>query len=380
MPPKTTPGPLPAMPRPPHGPGQELKRILAWFGIHDQAGCGCQEFATLMDFWGPEGCEQHFQEIVDRLLGQAAKRPLLRHLPRKAAEVVVRMAIRAAKRKAAHLRRQRVVSGVTLPETLYITTAQLMQDALALAGHLPPDANGIVAIARSGLLPATLWATVLHLPLWCTGPEGQILPLAGGIRTQDQPPEWRQPRHLLLVDDTAWSGHAMRTWSPRVQQAFPGAAVTRAAVYSHPNGLASLDLCWALYEGPHYLEWNWLNSGHAERLATDLDGILCEERTGRPMQMPRRRPVLAIVTARPEHQRSATEAWLARYGAVYRRLVMGPWQKIPTDAATIGRWKAKQCQVVGAQLFVESDPSQAAVIHAATGIPVLCPALGHLLA
>jgi len=113
------------------------------------------------------------------------------------------------------------------------------------------------------------------------------------------------------------------------------------------RGLPWVDHYYASYAGPHYLEWNLFNSGHSATMATDLDGILCDEKTGLPLQWPRREPVLAIVTGPPEGNRPATERWLAQHGIRYGQLLMGPWQTLP-PSTEIGVWKAQQYQRLGA--------------------------------
>ena len=63
-------------PAPTHcGPGCQLRRTFAWFGLKDDGSCGCAEFAAKMDAWGT-ACWQHMEEIVDHLREAAAKRGL----------------------------------------------------------------------------------------------------------------------------------------------------------------------------------------------------------------------------------------------------------------------------------------------------------------
>ena len=81
------------------GPGCHLKRLLSWFGIHDDGKCGCQEFAARMDAWGPDGCVERMDEIIGHL-AEAAVRRGLPFVPF-AARAVVHEAIRAARRDAA---------------------------------------------------------------------------------------------------------------------------------------------------------------------------------------------------------------------------------------------------------------------------------------
>lgn len=59
---------------------------------------------------------------------------------------------------------------------------------------------------------------------------------------------------------------------------------------------------------------------------------------------------------------------------------MGPWTtKAERERADVAAWKARAFLAAGLQLFVESDPVQAAAIHWRTGKKVLCPALGKVL-
>jgi hypothetical protein len=59
----------------PCGPGCQLRRTCAWFGLKDDGSCGCDAFAAKMDAWGP-ACWQHMEEIVNHLREAAAKRGL----------------------------------------------------------------------------------------------------------------------------------------------------------------------------------------------------------------------------------------------------------------------------------------------------------------
>ncbi len=70
---------LPA-PRPPGGPGTELKAILSAMGIAP-GNCTCNAMASKMDAWGPDGCEQHMEEIVGSLTTAAEQRGWMRIIP-----------------------------------------------------------------------------------------------------------------------------------------------------------------------------------------------------------------------------------------------------------------------------------------------------------
>lgn len=81
------------------GPGCQLKRTLAWWGIRDDGSCGCDSFAAQMDRWG-EDCWFHLEEIVEHLRGAAEKKGL--PFVATAARILVARALDAARREQAH--------------------------------------------------------------------------------------------------------------------------------------------------------------------------------------------------------------------------------------------------------------------------------------
>lgn len=89
----------PAAPTPVGGPGTELKRLLARFWIRDSAGCGCTNHAREMDRRGPDWCEENTDRITDWMAEAARKRSL--PFSRFAARILIRRAIRNARRRAA---------------------------------------------------------------------------------------------------------------------------------------------------------------------------------------------------------------------------------------------------------------------------------------
>ena len=76
------------------GAGTELEKLLAWFHVFGEAGCGCHQKAMLMDEMGPDWCEQNEKTI----LGWLAKAAEDRGLP--FIEVFAAMLLHKAIRKA----------------------------------------------------------------------------------------------------------------------------------------------------------------------------------------------------------------------------------------------------------------------------------------
>lgn len=79
------------------GPGTELKLLLRKFFIEERLGCGCDNYAKMMDREGPDWCVKHLEEIADHLEREAKKRrlPFIRTLGR----ILVRRAARNARKK-----------------------------------------------------------------------------------------------------------------------------------------------------------------------------------------------------------------------------------------------------------------------------------------
>ena len=81
------------------GPGCQLRRSLAWWGIRDDGKCGCDSFAAQMDAWGPDECWKRIEEIVEHLREAAEKKGL--PFIATAARIMVGRAIEAARAEAA---------------------------------------------------------------------------------------------------------------------------------------------------------------------------------------------------------------------------------------------------------------------------------------
>ena len=190
----------------------------------------------------------------------------------------------------------------------WISTARLLRDAITLAGMLPDTCAGVVGIPRSGLIPAAVMATSLHLPLWtlegrtlrpCHVPasRGGSLPARGGP--------------LAVVDDTTFTGDAMR----RVRAALGSRPAVYCAVYVNslrPASRAAVDLFACELPAPHLLEWNWSNNGpmaglwadvpaYGNGMALDLDGVIVHDahsggKPGSPYMVPRAHPCRLICT------------------------------------------------------------------------------------
>jgi len=80
---------------PRHGPGTELKRLLARFWIRDHHGCECNHRAKTMNLKGCDWCQENIATIVGWMREEAKKRRL--PFVKWAATILVRRAIRNAR-------------------------------------------------------------------------------------------------------------------------------------------------------------------------------------------------------------------------------------------------------------------------------------------
>lgn len=261
----------------------------------------------------------------------------------------------------------------------YITSPQLVADALSLAQSIPWSVvkclRGVVGIPRSGLIPAAVIAQAWNLPMLSLSGElmhGHRVVRSGGT-------------DLLLVDDSIYRGRAMSLAEQSVSRWHVGKTY-RAAVYTCSDSIQPDFFCRAV-NGRRYFEWNLLGHPDLGKFGFDMDGVLCEdptvpddggERYGchiaslRPLSLPVVE-VGAIITMRLEKWRAVTEAWLRRHDVKYRELVM-------CSAATVelrrkmdyGQWKGEQALARGLEVFVESCKRQAAQIHRTSGLPCIC--------
>lgn len=254
----------------------------------------------------------------------------------------------------------------------------LARDTMELAGQLPENLAGVVALPRSGMMPAAILATIRHLPLWTWTPDGPRPTGAGArgttLHKSDGP--------LLLVDDSIYTGRTLAI----ARESMPAGTLT-AAIYATPTMATNPDFTGQVIAHPHLFSWNLYNAEQTKRFAFDLDGIICRDiehdddddgpryltaiRHARPQHLPRRIPAAAIITARPEPYRTQTAAWLDAHAVKHSALVMPPARM--RDPTAIAKYKAAAYRESNATLYVESDDHLARLIHQHAERPVLCP-------
>jgi len=240
----------------------------------------------------------------------------------------------------------------------------------------------VVGIPRSGMLPATILATQLQLPL------SDVESYARGVIYDRSGRPVASRRRVLLVDDTSNRGGAMVRAVERIRH--NAGSIFRFAVFGPYRGdLSIIDMFCEIVSGPRAFEWNMAKHARLNRWGFDMDGVLCRDPTNEenddgprylrfmrkagPMFLPKR-PVGHIITGRLEKYRNETEYWLRKNGVEFGELHMMQHATKAERMAAGGRgqWKAGIVAQTGAEFFIESCPKQAGIIAREAGVPVWC--------
>jgi hypoxanthine phosphoribosyltransferase len=265
----------------------------------------------------------------------------------------------------------------------WVSVADLAADAVRLASMLPKEITHIVGMPRSGMIPASIIATMLHLPLWQITKDGQLSRLGAGYREASLVKD-RGRQYFAVIDDTVYSGNSMM-----IARNYMGSRnAVYAAVYVNPKSPTVVKYHARQLPSPHLLEWNLANNGpfygkahdkiFGSGVATDLDGIIVHDEfsggpPGTPYMVPKSDIAKLIVTGRPESHRQQTESMLRSLGVRWHGLKMFPGQKTPEDYREIAEFKASVFLESNCGLFLESYPAQAELIYQLSGRPVICP-------
>ncbi|OLT41900.1 hypothetical protein BJF86_02520 [Serinicoccus sp. CNJ-927] len=273
----------------------------------------------------------------------------------------------------------------------YRSVNQLNRDLARWSHTFPSDIVGVVGIPRSGMLPATLLALHLHLPLadlesliqgrWYKPGERMS---GGGSRPGTE------AGRVLVLDDSVNKGGALKAARERILSMAPhlDGRIIWASPYVTGSGKALVDLYYEVVPQPRVFQWNVLHHSGLVDACMDIDGVLCPDPgaddddgqryaaflDGAPCLHVPASEVGWLVTSRLERYRPQTEEWLRRHGIRYRQLLMHPAhtraQRLAED--NHGERKAEHYKRTGAWLFIESDIRQARTIADIAKRPVYC--------
>jgi len=251
--------------------------------------------------------------------------------------------------------------------------------------------EAVVAITRGGLVPGTMAACGLALPLF----------IAGWSRESNEM-RWIGPapdaRRILLVDDCCATGATMAAIRNAILARGHACATLTIAHdpdttryvpdFSHPMR-ELFRFPWERGESTPAARATRTTGGPAIReleqpfFGLDLDGVFLpdvprahyntdladalRQRAGllpHPVLPPFARDRAVIITGRPEIDRAQTEAWLAQHGFAGLPLECRP-ANVSDNIVAVSEYKARTATRHGCTHFIESEPEQAIRIAAA---------------
>lgn len=277
----------------------------------------------------------------------------------------------------------------------YITLKDLTATVRRNIHKVPHDIDFIIGVPRSGMIPASIVAEFINVPLidvdsFCAGAR----PTGGGrLRLIDRPTTSK----VLVLDDTVFRGKSMNNAKAKLEPFKNQYQFIYAAVYLEGRGADVIDFWFEdvrkytnNFSQIVLYEWNIFH--HIPSIMNycmyDMDGVLCvnppDERKTEEYEryiqdaIPLFTPTLnigAVVTYRLIKYQDITEAWLKNNGIKYGNLYMfdaQSWDERNKSGITPEMFKAHRYAKSNTNLFVESDEHQAQRIWEITRKPVLC--------
>jgi uncharacterized HAD superfamily protein len=242
------------------------------------------------------------------------------------------------------------------------------------------------------MLPASLIALNLNLQVCSINEFVGNVKLSHG-RTRKLRQHISRPqdaRHILLVDDSLFTGQSLQNARWLVEQAMSSLEITSCVIFSFSKSTDLSNIYFETVPLPRVFEWNIMHRPILSECCVDIDGVLCVDpsreqnddgaryldflSSAESIVIPTH-PIGHLVTSRLEKYRPQTEKWLADRGVEYRQLHM---LDLP-DAETRRRLRCHASfkarifrEQPDASLFIESEPVQALEIATASGKNVLC--------
>lgn len=248
----------------------------------------------------------------------------------------------------------------------------------------------IIGLPRSGMIFASFIATQLEVSLADVATAARSLKVVKHGHLAGAP-----LGKCLLVEDVVNRGVSLQQAFEFMKRSAPALKredVTTCSVWTAPTtvpGAVDIDL-----GGPHdaryAFTWQMWHSALWPAWCTDMDGVLCMDSPGhnddheayglwsqgvtpRWLVVPKHANkfrVGAIITSRPEGIRRQTLEWLTNHSVYHDKLIMVPVKTekevneyFKANGLNRGSWKAREAnKLEGMEMFIESDPRQAAVI------------------
>ena len=294
---------------------------------------------------------------------------------------------------------------------IYISPTRLMNDIRANLWQLTNyEYVGIIAIPRSGMIPATILSEELHVGM-CS--YNEFFDNNGHdsvfYRHGDRTVNHKQSNIYLVVEDSCCHG-SMGEKVQALKKAFPDKMFVSLAIYiDGPCNLYKPDICFVdfrrdiaqiLANNPNELStilyyYNILDGWWNFKFLYDLDGVMCvdppDDRDTKAYEEYLRAPKalhlpitssgnpIDICTYRLCKYEKETKNFLNRYNVNYGKLIMFPAAtKEIRNLTPSAYYKAQHYKDNKYILFIESNDEEAQQICRLSGKPVYCYSTGRM--
>ena len=259
------------------------------------------------------------------------------------------------------------LTGIELEATDFISNTTLVKHIEKLFPFVAVfNADAVIAVGRSGFLPATLLATQMHVPMFSLNIKtNQIIDPGNGNRIESHFGLEELPRkRCLIVDDSVAGGRtAKQVHSILRKYGFTRDNYLYMAVYGSEFSFFSIDFYGIRYPLPHFFEWNYLNAHYLPFCGCTFEGIFIDSDV-RVIKQNRCQRLKFLFLEDPANESLARTmmkaGWLQNTEIVRRT----------GDSVTS---KITAIQIHKANYFIEPDPEQAKVLAREAGIWVICP-------
>ena len=244
------------------------------------------------------------------------------------------------------------------------------------------DFDCIVGIPRSGLVIANIMAVRFAKPL--TTPENFK---RNEFWVSKVMPKKDRYQNILLVDDSIYEGDDLREVVADLKAYDPSLNIITAVLAATEENKHMVDYFYKTIPLPRIFDWDLMHRRMGGVVASDLDGVLCEDcdakvdndeeryvhwlKTASAYLIPSYE-LDYVITNRLEKYREITEAWLKEKGVRYKKLIM--WDiscKSHRDKRYV-KHKEKVLLSLKPNFYIESDLKQSKYLFGATRIPILC--------
>jgi orotate phosphoribosyltransferase len=258
--------------------------------------------------------------------------------------------------------------------SLYLNTKRLLQQLSA------NKFDAVVGVPRSGLLPATIMATALHVPEAVVLGEDELVLLGTGKRVKR---DVSSVSSILVVEDVSRFARFVKKYQALTEKY----KVTFACVYGREDTAERGCVVGRVIGGKCAFSWNLLNVMQVGEYCVDIDGVLCVNppagnpdaarlehiKTAKPL-FPVSYRIHSVVSNRRRQWEEETRTWLAENNIRYKHLHTFTAQHAKRGNLFEARaWqKATYFMKSNCLAFIESSPKLAARIAAISKKPVIC--------